>query len=221
MHKPPAAIARQLEKLRWPLIAAVLLCVVSVARASWIRVSGTFAGEQEHVATADKLATGEEPAAADPPSASPGDEEPGHAAPETAWTPVEPAVAQPAAVEPAAVEPATVEPAVTDPLLVEAPVSDPPSVDPPAKHELVIANPAENRLRVGFALNDEIMWLEAGETKTFTGVGPFSIAWHRGADFDDVRQTLDLRGYRFSVSREEGWELTSDPEIAPAEASPE
>jgi hypothetical protein len=103
--------------------------------------------------------------------------------------------------EPQADEPPASEPPV-EPAVPEPPVVEPSPVEP----ALVLSNPSENTIRVGFALDGVVTWLEPGESKSFAGAGPWSIAFHRGADLGDYRETLEPAAYAFSVSPQ-GWTL--------------
>jgi hypothetical protein len=175
--KPPAESARQLALLRWPLLALVIASGCAVVKASWTRLGLSDADQVAVLATKDNLS--------DIPASQ-----------EAETSAEEPALDEPALESLAAPSPIT-------PFEVTRDVADPVAT---ASSGLTLVNSPESAIRVGFSIDGEVEFLEPGESCELLGEGPWEIAFHRGAELGDEKQTLSVGRYDFSVSLD-GWRL--------------
>ena len=217
MPKPSVDSARQLGLLRWPLLAIAIASGCAVAHASWNRVGHSQPATRAVATIANPPAS----EAAVSPSETPVEI--------VATTPQGSASTPPAgeshiADEPttddaANEEPANEKPAIEQPMSSEAATSEPAAAlaapMPVAATGLTLVNPVDSKLKVGFAIDGDVSYLAPGETRDLTGDGPWEIAFHRGGDFGDEKQTLAAGRYDFSVSQA-GWSLS--PGKSPAAA---
>lgn len=199
MARQPLTQAKRLEKLRWPLIAFLVLDCLLIGRASWNRIdravarSGIRSGDVAKTKNPDALSEAQSPIS--PGEATVAEEsQPQDSPPQQSLTSAEVS--------------AEVQPTDAAPQTTEAPTPADELVS-----QCVLSNPAQNGVRVGFLVNDEVFWLSPGESQSFpcasAWLAQWSIVFHRGGDLGDQHQTLSPGCYRF-VASPDGWTLVPD-----------
>ena len=73
--------------------------------------------------------------------------------------------------------------------------------------EIAIQNPSMNQLPVWFVINQRKIRLEPGQKFVCSGAKSFDVRFSRGGDFGVAKSTVSRGTWRFSVSRQDGWQL--------------